>query len=67
MSIWEFINPGDAFDKGYKCGLKDGQEGNKRNAPWTEEIKFLTAIWNREHFGNLFTMVTIRAILMVKE
>lgn len=55
MGIWEFINPGDAFDKGYKCGLKDGQTPNKkRNAPWTEEIKYLTAIWNREHFWKSF-------------
>lgn len=54
MSIWEFINPGDAFDRGYKCGLKDGQEGNKRNAPWTEEIKYATALFNREYFWKSF-------------
>lgn len=55
MGIWNFINPGDAFDKGYDCGLKDGETPNKkRNAPWTEEIKYLTAIWNREHFWKSF-------------
>ena len=54
MGIWEFINPGDAFDKGYNCGIKDGELNNKRNAPWKEEIKYLTAIWNREHFWKSF-------------
>lgn len=54
MSIKEFINPSDSFDKGYGFGLKDGQEGKKRNAPWTEEIKYATSLFNREHFWKSF-------------
>ena len=40
MSIWEFINPGDAYDKGYAYGLADGKGGKRKNAPWQEEIKY---------------------------
>lgn len=54
MSILEYINPGDAYDKGYKCGIEDGKKNNKRNAPWREEIKYLTAVINREHFWKSF-------------
>ena len=55
MSLWEFINPGDSYEKGYECGFEDGKTPNKkRNAPWTEEIKYVTAIWNREAFWKSF-------------
>ncbi len=55
MSLWEFINPGDSYEKGYECGFEDGKTPNKkRNAPWTEEIKYATAIWNREAFWKSF-------------
>ena len=54
MSIWEFINPGDAYDKGYAYGLADGKGGKRKNAPWQEEIKYATALFNREHFWKSF-------------
>lgn len=54
MNVWKFINPGDAYDKGYECGIFDGKEKKTRNAPWQEEIKYLTAVFNREHFWKSF-------------
>lgn len=54
MSLWEFINPGDAYDKGYSYGLADGKAGKRKNAPWQEEIKYVTALFNREHFWKSF-------------
>lgn len=54
MSIIDYINPGDAYGKGYEAGFNDGELNKRRNAPWKEEMKYLTAIWNRKHFWKSF-------------